>query len=500
MQNKFRFQPAFAALLAGFCCLLIAVSNAFAQNRQPLFRLLDAPRVVGESEKSSLASVRESEIKINLKDALIADAPRLEIPLFDGVTYQAVRFSTEKRAAADFVWHGKITVGKTNGDVILTFKNNFVSGLIYAGKQVYEIVPKGDKQILVELNQSLFPDCGGAPSAETIENKTENSNVAPNAGVDSGDRIDVLILYTTAVKNSLGGEAQAQAFSQQAINVTNAAYLNSKVRQRVRLAWAQETDIVEAGTLSAELSTLRTNATVAALRDQYKADLVALISNSTDNCGIGYLMNTISGNQSFGFTANSRTCAVGNLTLAHELGHNMGSHHNPENGSGTIFPYSYGHYINGNYRTIMSYTDPCTLGCPKAPYFSNPEISYAGFATGIPNERDNARSLNNTADVVANFRYSGASLTMNNYNGGERIPRNLSKNLTWSSDNLIGSVKIEISRDESSTWQTLIANTPNDGAQTINIYGRPTRRARLRVTSIDNPIVSDSSVRNIVIQ
>lgn len=500
MLKQFNFRPAFAVLTAGFCCLLIIVSNSFAQNRQPLFKLLDAPRVVGESEKSSLASVRESEIKINLKDRIIADAPRLEIPLFDGVNYQAVRQSLEKKAADDFVWHGKINVGKTNGDVILTFKNNFVSGLIYAGKQVYEIVPKGDKQILVELNQTLFPDCGGSPIAETLENDAENSNIAPNGGVDSGDRIDVLILYTAAVRNSLGGEAQAQTFSQQAINVTNAAYLNSKVRLRIRLAHAQLTDIVEAGTLSAELTTLRTNATVAALRDQYKADLVALISNTADNCGIGYLMNNVNGNANFGFTANSRTCAVGNLTLAHELGHNMGSQHNPENGSGTIYPYSYGHYINGVYRTIMSYTDPCTSGCPKAPYFSNPEISYAGYSTGIANQRDNARSLNNTADVIANYRYSGTSLTINNYNGGERIPRNLGRNLMWSSDNLTGNVKIEISRDESTTWQTLIANTPNDGAQTINIYGKPTRRARLRVVSLDNPIVSDSSVRNIVIQ
>lgn len=500
MQNQFKFKPADAILLAGFCCLLMFVSNSFAQNRQPLFKLLDAPRVVGELEKSSLASIRESEIKINLKDATIADTAHLEIPLFDGVTYRAVRESLEKNAADDFVWRGKISVGKTSGDVILTFKNNFVSGLIYAGKQVYEIVPKGDKQILVELNQSLFPDCGGAPLAEAVENNAENSNVAPNGGVDSGDRIDVLILYTAAVRNSLGGEAQAQTFSQQAINVTNAAYLNSKVRLRIRLARAQLTDTVEAGTLSAELTALRTNAAVAALRDQYKADLVALISNTADNCGIGYLLNTVNGNQSFGFTVNSRTCAVGNLTLAHELGHNMGSHHNPENASATIFPYSYGHYINGVYRTIMSYTDPCTSGCPKAPYFSNPEISYAGYLTGIPNQRDNARSLNNTADVVANFRYSGASLTMNNYNGGERIPRNLGKSLTWSSDNLTGNVKIEISRDESTTWQTLIANTPNDGAQTINIYGKPTRRARLRVVSLDNPIVSDSSVRNVVIQ
>ncbi|MDQ3374937.1 MAG: hypothetical protein M3521_13760, partial [Acidobacteriota bacterium] len=103
-------------------------------------------------------------------------------------------------------------------------------------------------------------------------------------------------------------------------------------------------------------------------------------------------------------------------------------------------------------------------------------------------------------DTVASFRYSGSNLTLNNFNNGEQIPRNLSRTITWSSENLTGNVRIEISRDGGTTYTTLIANTPNDGAETINVYGRTTRQARLRIVSIDNPHVSDSSVNNIVIR
>jgi hypothetical protein len=322
------------------------------------------------------------------------------------------------------------------------------------------------------------------------------------AAIDSGDRIDVLVLYTTPVKTSLGGDAQAQAFAQQAIDTTNSTYLNSKIRQRVRLVNAQETTIAETGALSTELSTLRANAGVAALRDQYKADLVAMISNSSDACGIGYLMgsNQTSGNANNAFTVTSRTCAVGNLSFPHELGHNMGSQHNPENGSGPTYPYGFGHYVDGVFRTVMSYVDPCPSGCTRRPYFSNPEIFFSGFPTGIDNARDNARSINNTADPIANYRYSGSNLMLNNFNGGEVLPRNISRPLSWSSDNLTGNVRIELSRDESTNWTTLIANTPNDGSENVTVYGRATRRARLRVVSIDNPTVSDSSVRNISIR
>jgi hypothetical protein len=178
----------------------------------------------------------------------------------------------------------------------------------------------------------------------------------------------------------------------------------------------------------------------------------------------------------------------------------MGSQHNPENGSGPTFPYSFGHYVNGNYRTVMSYVDPCTSGCTRRPYFSNPDVIFNGAPTGINNARDNARSINNTADVITAYRYSGSSITLTNYNGGDWLPRNVGRNITWTSDNITGNVKIEISRDESTTWETLIASTANDGTERVNVPGRATRRARVRVSSVNTPIVSDSSVRNVSIR
>ncbi len=474
--------------------LVVVLSSAnlvLGQSRAKLFKLKEVPSA--KMDKSSLASVSESEISFDSLSLSVAET--LEIPLFDGKTYLARHFQTETRATNDYTWRGRISEGKFEGDVILTFKKGYVAGLIYAPlNQVYEIVPKGEKQILIELNQNLFPDCAGDVKGELSKPKTDNAI----ATTDSGDRIDVLVLYTTPVKTSLGGDAQAQAFAQSAIDTTNTTYINSKIRQRVRLVNAQETTIAETGSLGTELPVVRNDATVAALRNQYNADLVAMISNSSDNCGIGYLMG--SANPLNGFTVTSRTCAVGNLSFPHEIGHNVGSQHNPENGSNPSYPYGFGHYVNGVFRTVMSYVDPCTSGCTRRPYFSNPEILFSGFPTGIDNARDNARSINNTADTIANYRYSGSNLLMNNFNGGEALPRNVARAVTWSSDNVTGNVRIEISRDESTNWQTLIANTPNDGTERVTVYGRATRRARLRVVSIDNPIVSDSSVRNISIR
>lgn len=461
------------------------------QTGKRLFTILETP------EKSlapfSVASVRESRIELDHH----ISSREIFIPLFDGKTYRAVETGSEVRALDDRTWRGKLVAGKFKGDVIITFRKGFVSGLIYSPDEVYEIVPRGDSHYLVQLDQSLYPECAGDVKGENFAPVT----AAPEGvGSDSGDRIDVLIMYTTATKNFLGGDAQAQVFAQQAIDASNTAYINSKIRQRVRLVSAQEFVYTETASAQTDLSNFRANPTVQGLRDSTNADLAAMLGEIAGACGVGYLIGPATGNPNNGFTVTARSCAVGNLTFAHEIGHNMGSHHNPENGGSAVFPYSYGHYVNGSYRTVMSYVDPCTSGCTRRPYFSNPNVVFAGVPTGIVNARDNARSINNTADVISNYQFSGSSIMLSSLNAGERINRIAARNISWLSSNVSGDVRIEISRDESTTWQTLVANTANDGAETISIGGRPNRTARLRIVSVTNPTVSDSSVINFTVR
>jgi len=482
--------------------LLVLLGFTFvnAQSRDQLFSLKETPGA--RADKTSPASVRESEIQVNFASMLRGSSARLSITLFDGKTYQAVQELSEgleMRALDDFTWRGKITFGKFTGDVTLTAKKGYVAGLIYSPEAVYEITPKGEKTILIELNQNLFPPCGGDIKGETAPQKIQAES--PLVGMDSSDRIDVVVVYTTATKNTVGGDTQAQTIAQQAIDASNTAYRNSKIRQRLTLVHSQEHVYTEVDP-NTDLSSLRTNTIIQNLRNSKQADLVDMLEETTAVCGIGYLMGAVStGSQNNGYTVTARGCAVGNLSFAHELGHNMGSAHNPENGSGASYPYGYGHWVNGSYRTVMSYVDQCPAGCVRVAYFSNPAVIFNGVPTGIDNARDNARSIENTSDYIANYRYSGISLTLNSLNFGEVVPRNISRVINWSTDNLTGgNVKIELSRDESTNWETLIASTPNDGSQTINISGRPTRRARLRITSIENPAISDSSAKNFVVR
>lgn len=485
------------SLIAAGYFLFANAEVSVGGSAQRLFSLQTVGKPASDADRISVASLKQAEIVFNVKGADLLGYDRLVIPLFDGREIEAYLTQPERRSLDDLTWRGKTKYYRVEGDVIITYRKGYFAALIYTQHGVYEITPWGDKHILAEIDQSRYPNCGGEIDGGGAEPQRSTRSAA---GVDSGDRIDVVVVYTTATKNILGGDPQAQAHAQAAVDAANTSYINSKIRQRIRMVHTQEFVYTESGNASTDLSNLRNNASIAALRETHKADLVSEISEVTGVCGIGYLMGSVAGNSNNAFTVTARSCAVGNLSFAHELGHNMGSAHNPENGSGATFPYGYGHYINGSCRTVMSYADPCSSGCPRVAYFSNPNVYYGYAVMGIENARDNARSINNTADTIAAYRYSGSSITLGSFNGGEWLPRLIARPVTWSTDNIAGNVRIDVSRDESTNWETVIASTPNDGSEPLSVVGRATRRGRVRVVSLNSPTVSDSSVTNITVR
>ena len=402
-----------------------------------LFEILDERQTLSPTRQrfpASIAAVREQSIRIDFDRLNFETARIFKLPLLDGKVYEAVRRESEgfQRLAPDeYVWAGKL-YGEDDwsGDVILTVNAGALSGLIYSPNGVYEIVPQPNlTHVLVELDQSRFPACGGAAPVDssklTAESKApaierESALDQSVALADNGTQIDVLVIYTGQVRQALGGKPQADAFAQQAVTVANTAYLNSGITPRLRLVGTLEVGYNESGgSLDTALQWARGDATVGYARSATRADVVSIIvENPTDasvNCGLGYRMasgQVGSGFAPLAFNAVLRSCAVGNLSLAHEVGHNEGCDHNPENGdqpSSESYPYAYGHYVNGSFRTVMSYSNPCSSGCTRVAYFSNPSVNFNGRATGIADQRDNHRVINNTSTTVSQFRDSGSA-------------------------------------------------------------------------------------------
>ncbi len=424
----------------------VCSASVFGQSEAKAARLFSLSGAEKVGDKSlSLAAVNQRPIKVNLKAIASPQAREIEIADLDGKIYRAVQRKTEgfvQQNADTFSWNGKITAADFDGDVILTAYKNVLTGLIYTPSGVYNITPQADgAHVLVKIDQSLFPEEHPADYFDWVrENTVQNTlstngkifdqptgnqqTLAPNA--DDGSTIDVMIVYTTPVKNGLGGTTQADAFSAQAVTTTNTVYSNSGINPRVRLVRSMEVNFAETGTLSAALTWVRNDATVAAAREAVKADAVAIfVQNASDGCGLGYLMANGGNSTSFApsaFTATVKGCAVDNLSFPHELGHNQGANHNPADAGTTsaqaVFTYSFGHCFNTgttttNFRTVMSYAGTqCGSTTTRRPYFSNPNVNYLAQPTGTT-DRNNALTINNTALAFSQFRQSLAPTAAN---------------------------------------------------------------------------------------
>lgn len=92
-----------------------------------------------------------------------------------------------------------------------------------------------------------------------------------------------------------------------------------------------------------------------------------------------------------------------------------------------------------------------------------------------------------------NFSIVQPTITVAIPNSGEIWPLGSRKHIQWTSSHLDGDVKIELSRNGGSTYETLFANTPNDGSEEWTVTGSVTSQARLKITSIEIPALNDFS-------
>jgi thermitase len=111
----------------------------------------------------------------------------------------------------------------------------------------------------------------------------------------------------------------------------------------------------------------------------------------------------------------------------------------------------------------------------------------------------NLPSISDVSD--ANFTVAMPTITVLTPNGGEIWSINFGQNITWVNTGLSGNVNIELNRTyPSGGWELLFSNTPNDSIQEWVATGPTTTQARIRITSVNNPLVTDVSDNNFTIQ
>ena len=352
----------------------------------------------------------------------------------------------------DWTFFGKVQTARGEQSAIITFGKSVVFGYIpQKHGQALRITSNGHQTLLVQTAVTMER----SPFAENLE-ATPDFGMPPHAGppasgrsgsaaqlveeqADTSATVDLMVAYTPGFVSEYGSQSAALARIDYVVDVANQAYADSGVSGRVNLVHTVEVNYPDntydpdavsdltgiSITTGQPVPVPASLSQIHSLREQYHADLVSMIRKYDDAtngyCGFAWIIGADqspivpSSDYAYGYSVvgdgsdNGYYCY--DQGLAHELGHNMGSvhdhahpsldnHGNPITGA---YPYSYG-YAGGSspgFFTIMAYGSGTQT---PAGVFSSPNISSCqGQPCGVANQEDNARSLNQTMPLIAQF-------------------------------------------------------------------------------------------------
>lgn len=334
--------------------------------------------------------------------------PLFTLNLFDDVALPAMFERAETDAFGHQSWIGRV-VGDANSAVTLTWRGDVLSGSVQTGGDLYQMSTRDGAVVVEQLEPGRFGT--ELPPVSLVEDAA--GRLAASQAVDrpaAGEVVDIYVYYTAAARIARGGQAQIEALIAQGIADSNTTYVNSNMQASLRLVGTSElAGYIESATdMGADLSNFRNSVTAQNTRNAFNADLMHLVVGAPAGgaCGIAYLGPSVTA--AYGVSAED---CFGQYTFTHEIGHNFGNSHAPEDGGPGWKSYAFG-YKNcfARFRTVQAYA--CTTGGAgtRIRYNANPNVLYTGLVTGTATEFD-ARAQSEAFPLVQGWR-AGASATL----------------------------------------------------------------------------------------
>ena len=317
--------------------------------------------------------------------------------------------------------------------------------MIRLSNVLYSIYPLGEGlHLIAEEDPSMFPPDHPVGSYEKLIQKAPPEPARAALEDDDYCVIRLIVAYTDSVAmQNFDPLSQIQL----ATDFTNQSHVNSEVDHQVELARVFRVSYTETWDLDTDLDRFEVTDdgimdNVHALRDLYDADLCQLIvSGAGDGCG---LASSIGSSFSDAFCVSAYGCIAGNLTYAHELGHLYNCRHDPfvDNTAGANHGYV---NIPSGWRTVMAYNDACEdadTDCTRLMFWSNPDVSTMGEATGVAGANENAAEIIGYEPTIRDFQAvpavksvstseTIANLELGDFVGLDRVENNLGTTITY---------------------------------------------------------------------
>lgn len=257
------------------------------------------------------------------------------------------------------------------------------------------------------------PTCGSAVVADLFPAIASGKAPSPLRNVYSSVTIDLLVAYTPAVVTRVGSEAATIEEIKSIVAFANQVHENSGTGVHFSLVFIHPLTTDADGTFLTDLNAAASLDGVwdelLTLRDDYHADMVSVVVPGTQGgtlCGLAYtngLSGSFGGSVPYMYSIVSVAPACSPVTLAHELGHNLGSQHDEASAASAGWQsYSFGYAFTGasrqRWHTVMAITADREI-----PFFSSPSLSFDGVSIGDSADADNARSVALAAPEVAAY-------------------------------------------------------------------------------------------------
>jgi Metallo-peptidase family M12B Reprolysin-like/Bacterial Ig domain len=381
--------------------------------------LADAPAGLQRAELADVATRADTvQARATTVNLAALDAEVVDVAVTSSRTLRAQLVSRTENPDGSESWSGQV-VGEPLSAATFVRAGGILQGSLRTLDAAYSIEPLGTTGLHVVREIDL--QAAGDELPARLPQAPAALADMPGVAGDDGSVFDVLVVYTPAARTVAGSDANMVARINLGVTETNTAYANSGVIPRLRLVGAEAVTYTESGDLGLDLDRVTDTMdgfmdAVHARRNAVGADLVQLVVGDAAGgaCGVAWLMTSLSSLfASSAFSVTAYPCISPNYTFGHEIGHNLGSNHAPDDPQATIavYPYSYGYKHPGNaFRTVMAYN--CSSGgCPRILYFSNPSVLYNGLPTGTAAQHNNALSINNARNTVANWRQTVSANT-----------------------------------------------------------------------------------------